>query len=236
MESPEGWDLLISSLAVCDLQKPAAVWAFLALQGLVRDLPCDRIAFFKIVHKVRTQSPSTNSSRARRIAQRLRLKGIPLAPSDTPDPKGEIALQRRQLMDIWAKSFVHAGEKPPSDCFKVMPPESVQKMFTLCSHCYQVYELSEKHVCAERREAEQTGRTFTQVNCGICHATNRPEAQFCRGCGTRFLARFRQMESDPVSSASSPALETDGCSFNVLNVIRDLKATSGLLKKKANKK
>jgi hypothetical protein len=253
MESPEGWDLLISSLAVCDLQKPAAVWAFLAVQGLVRNQPGDRIAFFKIVHKVRTKSPSTSSSRARRIAERLRLKGMALPLSDTPDPKGEIALERRHLMDLWTKSFVQTGEKPQPRSLTEAPPEAIQKMFTLCNYCYNVFELSEQHVCTERRDVEQPNKHVINVFCDACNRVNRPDARFCRGCGNPFNApqsfRFHggdSQTSSPVdqnpieviwepgnydSRTPSPSQETDRCFFDILNSIRELKTTKGLSKK-----
>ncbi len=190
MESPEGWDLLISSLAVCDLQKPAAVWAFLALQGLVRNEPADRIAFFKIVHKVRTQSPSTNSSRARRIAGRLRLKGLALPVSDTPDPHGRIALERRHLMDMWAKSYMHCEPKAAGDFVLRPANELTQEMFTLCNSCFSVYKIGEPHLCPEPVEDRRTTQCAVQVYCGVCKAANRPEARFCRSCGTHFTEQF----------------------------------------------
>ena len=39
MESPSTWDLLTAGLAAGDLHQPFAAWAFLVLQGLVRDAP-----------------------------------------------------------------------------------------------------------------------------------------------------------------------------------------------------
>jgi hypothetical protein len=45
MESPDSWNLLTASLAVCDLGAPFSVWAFLVIQGLVWDMPGDGEAF-----------------------------------------------------------------------------------------------------------------------------------------------------------------------------------------------
>ena len=245
MESPESWDLLTSSLAVCDLQKPAAVWAFLAVQGLVHDLPADRIAFFKIIRKIRTKSPSTGASRAHRIARRLRLKGMTLPASEAPDPNGEIALGRRQLMEMWTKSFVQTGEKPQKDWVTAMPPVAVQKMYTLCNYCYNVYDLSEEHVCPERREAEQTCQRPTKNLCSHCNTENRLDARYCRCCGNpthdslssltfpTIVARPIRERDNPFcdSQDSSSAQETDGCFFDILNIIRELKTTNDLEKK-----
>jgi hypothetical protein len=251
MESPEGWDLLTSSLAVCDLQKPAAVWAFLAVQGLVRDQPSDRIAFFKIVHKVRTKSPSTSSSRARRVAQRLRLKGMALPAGDMPDPNGEIALGRRQLMEMWTKSFIPAESKSASGNFVIPVSEFVQEMRTLCNACFTVYKLGDIHQCPESQEAKPASRQAINVVCDICDAVNRMDARFCRGCGSHFpaLEFFNFGTPKPASSTeqghieviwesgnydsptAQPAQETERCFLEVMNIIRDLKATKGLSKK-----
>jgi hypothetical protein len=253
MESPEGWDLLISSLAVCDLQKPAAVWAFLALQGLVRNEPADRIAFFKIVEKVRTKSPSTNSSRARRVAERLRAKRLALPAGDAPDPKGELALERRHLMDMWAKSSSPSEYKPSGYYQASTADEFVQEMRTLCNACFTVYRLGDPHQCPAPREAQQTNRHQITVICETCSAVNRADARFCRGCGNHFSAiqSFNWGDSQPSSppehchieeiwegskcesQPSPPTQESERCLVEVMNIIRDLWTASGELKKKA---
>lgn len=253
MESPEGWDLLISSLAVCDLQKPAATWAFLALQGLVRNQPADRIAFFKIVEKVRTKSPSTNASRARRVAERLRAKGLALPAGEAPDPGGELALERRHLMDMWTKSFPPSEYKSSGTYLAPTADAFVQEMRTLCNACFTVYRLGDPHQCPEPREAQQTNRHQVTVICETCSAVNRTDARFCRGCGSHFsaLQSFTCDNSQPTShpehrhieeiweggkhesQPSPPAQESEQCLIEVMNMIRDLWATSGSLKKKA---
>jgi hypothetical protein len=104
MESPEGWDLLTSSIAVHDLEKPFFIWAFLVVQGLVRDLPGDRDTFCRIVQYERA-SDITGPSKAWRIASSLRDAGISLPISKIPDPNADIAMQRRQLLRQWNASL-----------------------------------------------------------------------------------------------------------------------------------
>ena len=108
MESPEWWDLLTSSIAVHDLEEPFFIWAFLVVQGLVRDLPGDRDAFWRIVQYERSRD-ITGFSKPARIAASLSNAGISLPISKTPDPNGDIAMQRLQLLRDWNASLDKVG-------------------------------------------------------------------------------------------------------------------------------
>jgi hypothetical protein len=69
MESPETWDLLTASLAMSDLREPSSAWAFLVVQGLVRDEPGDRETFSKFAQQEIKEI--TGPSAAARVACRL---------------------------------------------------------------------------------------------------------------------------------------------------------------------
>ena len=87
MESPNSWSLLEGSLAVCDLNDPAFAWAFLVIQGLVRDLPGDREAFYRIVTEER-EYEITGPSVYRRIGFELQAAGILHPPRHSAPPSG----------------------------------------------------------------------------------------------------------------------------------------------------
>ena len=75
MESPETWDLLTSSLAISNLAHVPLTWAFVVLQGLVRDEPGDRETFRRLVEDA-TANPITGPSAAARVACSLTDAGI----------------------------------------------------------------------------------------------------------------------------------------------------------------
>lgn len=100
MENPATWDRLTSSLAVCDLQMPDKVWAFLVLQGLVRDLPGDRDFFYGTIQQIKSLGEITGPSLQSRIAARLRGAGITLPFSQEPDPNAEMAMKRLQSSQV----------------------------------------------------------------------------------------------------------------------------------------
>ena len=105
MESPVSWNLLTASLAVCDLGAPFSAWAFLVLQGLVRDMPGDRESFAAFVAEAvrweREHGPATGFSLARRAADSLKAAGVTHPPSEAPDPCGEIAISRLSGISSW---------------------------------------------------------------------------------------------------------------------------------------
>lgn len=101
MESPSSWDLLTSSLFASTLQATGETWAFLMLQGLVRDEPGDREEFGAVVGEVMAEGEITGPSLAARIASRLSAAGLVLPAADSPDPGGRIAIERRQIVDGW---------------------------------------------------------------------------------------------------------------------------------------
>src|SRR5262249_33252471 len=104
MEPPNSWSLFEGSLAVCDLKNPSFAWAFLVVQGLVRDLPGDREAFYRIVRE-ELENPITGPSVYRRIGFELQAAAILLPPSQFPDPHAEMAQQRQKVIDGWLKSI-----------------------------------------------------------------------------------------------------------------------------------
>jgi hypothetical protein len=72
MESPEGWDLLTSSLAVSNLARTDETWTFLVERGLVKDGAGEREAFASIVARIHADGPVTEPSDALRAAIALR--------------------------------------------------------------------------------------------------------------------------------------------------------------------
>jgi hypothetical protein len=99
-ESPAGWDLLTASIAVSDLTEPFSAWAFLVLQGLVRDAPGDRDLFARAVREESAQE-ITGPTAARRVAIRLSRAGIALESGQAPDRWGKVAAQRLQGVESW---------------------------------------------------------------------------------------------------------------------------------------
>lgn len=100
MESPETWDLLTASLAISNLADPSSTWAFLVLQGLVRDEPGDREAFSRFADDANT-NPITGPSSAERVALGLKDAGIAQTAGLTPDPLGRMAVERLASIESW---------------------------------------------------------------------------------------------------------------------------------------
>ena len=108
MEHPASWDLLTASIAVCDLEDPFAAWAFLVVQGLVRDATGDRETFVKVVHEERDRD-ITGPSVALRVASSLKDAEIALEGAKVPDPWAGIASERLEVMASWkTKQMVEA--------------------------------------------------------------------------------------------------------------------------------
>jgi hypothetical protein len=103
MEWPGSWDLLTASLAATDLQRPFAAWAFLVIQGVVRDAPGDREAFADIIREEVQRGPITGPSVACRVAGSLAQAGIALPASRAPDPHGTVAAQRLAMIARWGR-------------------------------------------------------------------------------------------------------------------------------------
>lgn len=100
MESPQIWDCLTSSLAVSNLSEIAHAWAFLVVQGLVRD-DRNRQVFETIVREVTAEGEITGPSKAHRIACKLTEAGMTLPPAHRPDPGGNIAKARMKVVQSW---------------------------------------------------------------------------------------------------------------------------------------
>lgn len=101
MESPSIWDLVTGSLAVCDLGKPASAWAFLVVQGLVRNEPGDREAFLAILSEEQARGEITGPSVELRMAGSLKRAGITLPAALVADPWGATALRRVDIVAAW---------------------------------------------------------------------------------------------------------------------------------------
>jgi hypothetical protein len=104
MESPQGWTALTSSLAVSTLSDISHTWAFLVVQGLVRDEGADRQVFETAVRAVAEQGEITGPSEAHRIAAKLINAGLSLPPAHRVDPAGNIADARMKLVRSWRQT------------------------------------------------------------------------------------------------------------------------------------
>jgi hypothetical protein len=100
MESPETWDLLTSSLAISNLAHVSLTWAFLVVQGLVRDEPADWETFRRFAEDA-TANPITGPSAAARVAFTLKSAGIAQQGALTPDPWGRLAAGRLASIESW---------------------------------------------------------------------------------------------------------------------------------------
>ncbi|HZS05767.1 MAG TPA: zinc ribbon domain-containing protein [Blastocatellia bacterium] len=184
-ESPEGWNLLTSSIAVCDLQQPALVWAFLSVQGLVRDQPGDRGNFLQIVQQ--ESYDITGPTRASRIASALRSAGIALPGSGLPDPFGKIAMERRQVVSQWVnQNQVAAAPAQGRHCIYCGAEYAAGE--TLCGNC-------------NRKYPEVESPTLGKV-CSRCQCFNLMTASFCERCGSRLDARCHTC-GEPVEGAAT---------------------------------
>lgn len=99
-ESPRIWNRLAASLAVCDLTNPNFAWAFLVVQGLVRDEPGDREAFAGIATR-EANTEITGPTPALRTASQMERAGLALPEALTPDPFAVFAIQRLQIVESW---------------------------------------------------------------------------------------------------------------------------------------
>ena len=103
-EDPHGWDVLVSSLAVWDLNTDARrAWAFLVVQNLVRDDTEDRNGFLTIVQEEIGRGPITGPTVALRVAARLHAIGVAVKSSDYPDPMAQIAKARLDTILQWCR-------------------------------------------------------------------------------------------------------------------------------------
>jgi hypothetical protein len=107
MEPPTSWSLLTASLAVSDLRRIHDAWAFLVVQGLVRDAAGDRDAFAGFVRAEQARGPITGPSLACRIAGCLARAGVALPAGEVPDPDGTVAARRMGVVAGWRR-----GDEP----------------------------------------------------------------------------------------------------------------------------
>jgi hypothetical protein len=216
MEPPNSWSLLEGSLAVCELDNPAFAWAFLVVQGLVRDLPDDRETFYHIV-KEEIENPVTGPSSYRRIGFRMRDAGILLSASQFPDPNAELAQQRLQQINGWLKAMpvkfaaghgvfcVYCGfdvgdtpnGMPCPNCASPIPDPSATRGKP-CPRCKEPNLLfaSFCEFCSSR---------LVVVHCYQCGSEVQPQAIFCPTCGLRIAAT--EMEAAESETAIMPTPE-----------------------------
>ena len=100
-ESPGSWNLLTASLAVCDLSQPRRVWAFLVLQGLVRDSEDEREVFLRFVRDEQARRPMPGPTLPYRIAESLATAGIASPAGLVADPWGRGAADRLESVASW---------------------------------------------------------------------------------------------------------------------------------------
>jgi hypothetical protein len=170
MENPANWDRLTSSLAVCDLQMPDKVWAFLVLQGLVRDLPGDRDFFYGIIHRERAVGEITGPSLQSRISGRLRKFGIALSLSEEVDPHAQTAKKRLESLNYLMRDK--------------QPFQAVRKS-VFCTHCGAQVE-NPPAVCPACGNAFHDFSETCIKPCERCQIMNPMSARFCCSCGNRF--------------------------------------------------
>lgn len=217
MEPPNSWSLLEGSLAVCELDNPAFVWAFIVVQGLVRDLPGDRENFYRIV-KEEVENPVTGPSSYRRIGFRLRDAGILLSASQFPDPNAELAQQRLQQINGWLKAVpvkfaaghgvfcvycgFDVGETPNGmpcpNCDSPIPDPSATRGKP-CPRCKEPNLLfaSFCEFCSSR---------LVVVHCYQCGSEVQPQALFCPTCGLRIAAT--EMEAAENETSIMPTMDS----------------------------
>src|SRR5688572_22858611 len=140
MENPATWDMLTSSLAVCDLQMPGKVWSFLVLQGLVRDLPGDRDFFYGIIQQEKALGEITGGSLQSRISGRLRALGIALPISAEPDANAEMAKKRLEALNELMKSKEpFSAVRKPFFCPQCGVEVDKQKHESVCPACQKTF-------------------------------------------------------------------------------------------------
>jgi len=100
MESPKSWNRLTATLAVCDLTNPNAAWAFAVVQGLVRDQPGDRDLFLRLLDEEQRKA-IIGPGLAYRLAAALASEDIALPSGLVPDPWGEVAAARLEMILSW---------------------------------------------------------------------------------------------------------------------------------------
>jgi hypothetical protein len=170
MENPAHWDLLTSSLAVCDLQKPEKVWAFLALQGLVSNLPGDREFFYGVIQREKAYGEMTGPSLQSRIAGRLQELDIVLAAGAEPDPHAHIAKKRLESLN-----HLMADKEPF---------QAVRKS-VFCTHCGVEVD-NRPAVCPACGKALHDFSETCIKPCERCKTMNPMSARFCQSCGNPF--------------------------------------------------
>jgi hypothetical protein len=193
MEPSANWDRLTASLAVCDLSKPYRGWAFLVLQGLVRDLPGDRDNFVRLV-KQECKKAITGASVARRVADLLNNYGIALPESNEPDPAAELAFQRFSVVKQWVDEAV---ESPMSG------------EFVYCVHCGLHYEVASNFAFCPQCGTPLPNRAATAGKpCSSCRNLNVLYAHFCEYCGQALETQPQKLEETaPEETAPEEAAE-----------------------------
>jgi ribosomal protein L40E len=192
MENPATWNLLTSSLAVCDLQMPEKVWAFLALQGLVRDLPGDRDFFTGIIQQEKGSGAITGPSLQSRIAGRLEEFGIALANGLEADANAVQAKKRLQ-----AFNDLLADREPLNvrDPFQAKEAVRVSQKSPYCMRCGVEVEQGSQN-CRNCGNSFSTPQAAQAKHCQGCLAMNPHTAIHCYRCGQRFTAKSADRDAE----------------------------------------
>jgi hypothetical protein len=203
MEPPKSWDRLTATLAVCDLSKPFRAWAFLVLQGLVRDLPGDRENFLRFVQQERGRE-ITGPSLARRIAILLARFDLTLPASDEPDPEAESALQRLASVASWLPA-------------EPLPGANLGSIF--CIHCGLRYDVEQNFAMCPKCKNTLPDRSATVGKaCSSCRQLNLLFASFCEYCGQKMPAEKAPEQPDEVNpEAPSKGWWTESRMFRLFN-------------------
>lgn len=110
MEPPDTWVLLTSSLIVCNLGEPRRAWAFLVVQGLVRDAADERERFLAILAEEEARGPITGPSLAHRITGKMIAAGLVLPGGTIPDPRARIAADHLGAIAAWGPDALGSQE------------------------------------------------------------------------------------------------------------------------------
>jgi hypothetical protein len=189
MEPPKSWNRLTASLAVSDLSQPFKAWAFLVLQGLVRDLPGDRENFLRFVQQEKTRN-ITGPSLASRVARLIEQFGFALPESHISDPEAVIALQRLQMIAAWQPDGQASGA-------------SIGAVF--CIHCGYRFDVEQHSALCPKCNTILADRSATVGKpCPSCRELNLLMAIFCEYCGRKFPVAESPPEPRP------PILEPKG--------------------------
>ncbi|MBX9680214.1 MAG: protein kinase, partial [Gemmataceae bacterium] len=110
MESPASWNLLTSTLSLCDQGAMDRVWAYLVLQGFVRSVPGAQEKFEEFIRQEKRLA-EPGPSVASLVAGHLAREGLVLPPALTADPWGNEATRRLEALPAAVRDSL-TGRRP----------------------------------------------------------------------------------------------------------------------------